>query len=44
MHQPDRLDENGKPVKIDSCYAYAASGALVLRRWPAFHRPAGSDQ
>jgi hypothetical protein len=39
MHEPDRLDANGKPVKIDSCYAYAAQGELVRMRWPQFHRP-----
>jgi hypothetical protein len=43
MHEPDRLDEHGKPVKIDSCYAYAASGDLVQRRWPLFHRPDVTD-
>jgi hypothetical protein len=39
MHEPDRLDADGKPLKIDSCYAYAAEGELVRVRWPAFHRP-----
>lgn len=37
---PDRVDENGKPRQIDGCYAYAADGPLVLKRWPQFHRPA----
>jgi len=36
---PDRLDANGRPVKIDSCWAYAAERDLVRRRWPQFHRP-----
>jgi hypothetical protein len=36
----DATDANGKPLKIDSCYAYGASRELVLQRWPAFHRPA----
>jgi hypothetical protein len=38
--RPDRLDAAGRPTKIDSCYAYAAEGDLVRRRWPEFHRPA----
>jgi hypothetical protein len=37
---PDRLDGSGRPVKIDSCYAYGAGTDVVRRRWPAFHRPA----
>jgi hypothetical protein len=40
MGQPDRLDANGRPVKIDSCWAYAAGRDIVRKRWPAFHRPA----
>jgi Protein of unknown function (DUF2889) len=36
---PDLLKDNGEPRKIDSCYAYAAEGELVLKRWPRFHRP-----
>lgn len=36
----DATDASGKPLKIDSCYAYGASRELVLQRWPAFHRPA----
>jgi len=27
----------GRPVKIDSCYAFASNRELVERRWPAFH-------
>lgn len=37
---PDRLDATGRPVKIDSCYAYGAKRDQVLRRWPEYHRPA----
>jgi len=37
---PDQLDANGRPKKIDSCYAYGAGRDLVRRRWPEFHRPA----
>ena len=32
--QPDRLDKNGRPLKIDSCYAYSSKREVVLRRWP----------
>lgn len=39
---PDRVDASGRPVKIDSCYAYAAERELVRQRWPEFHRPSGS--
>jgi len=39
-----RLDENGRPLKIDSCYAYGAERQLVQKLWPQFHRPAkGQD-
>lgn len=34
------VDAQGRPGKIDSCYAYGASRELVLRYWPEFHRPA----
>ena len=36
---PDRLDDTGRPVKIDSCYGYAETTEVVRRRWPAFYRP-----
>ena len=38
-NQPDELDESGHPLKIDTCYAYAAEGNLVKQRWPNFYRP-----
>jgi Protein of unknown function (DUF2889) len=44
IDEPDRLDADGKPLKIDSCHAYAASGEVVLKRWPAFHRPATEEE
>ena len=37
LARPERVDNAGRPVKIDSCLAYASTGALVARRWPAFH-------
>lgn len=43
MAGPDRLNAEGRPVKIDSCWAYRAQGELVLRRWPEFHRPVVQD-
>ena len=36
--RPEPLDKAGRPVKIDSCYAYRAGGELVLHQWPAWHR------
>jgi hypothetical protein len=37
--KPDVLDANGRPVKINSCYAYGAERELVMKRWPEFYRP-----
>jgi len=39
ISRPARCDENGRPDKIDSCYAYAADGEVVRARWPSFFRP-----
>lgn len=33
------LRPDGVPKKIDSCFAYAADGELVKKRWPEHHRP-----
>ncbi len=41
LSSPDPLDDNGRPKKIDSCYAYRADGAVVMKRWPAFHAGGG---
>ena len=35
--RPDLLDGEGKPVKIDSCFAYASDRDVVKRRWPEFY-------
>lgn len=35
--QPERLDSQGKPVRIDSCYAYGVNRELVLSLWPEHH-------
>jgi hypothetical protein len=34
---PDVLDRHGKPVKIDSCYAYGSGRDVVQKRWPDFY-------
>lgn len=36
--RPTAVDANGKPRKIDSCYAYASDREMVLRRWPAYYQ------
>lgn len=36
LGKPDALDANGRPLKIDSCYAYAQEREVVHRRWPQF--------
>jgi len=41
--RPDPVDANGRPLKIDSCYAYAAEREVVLQRWPQFHVPPVPD-
>jgi hypothetical protein len=41
--QPERVGADGRPLKIDSCYAYGAERELVRLRWPRFHRLADSD-
>ncbi|NDZ11841.1 hypothetical protein C7T35_22435 [Variovorax sp. WS11] len=33
----ERVDANGRPLKIDSCYAYGATRELVRVLWPKFH-------
>jgi hypothetical protein len=38
LARPDVLDKGGRPVKIDSCYAFASHREVVMRRWPQFHR------
>lgn len=35
---------DGRPVNLDSCYAYSTSRQIVMRRWPAFYRPASSGE
>lgn len=40
LARPDALDAKGRPLKIDSCYAYAATREIVRRRWPLHFREA----
>lgn len=42
LARPPRTDAAGRPVKIDSCYAYRADGAIVARLWPEHRRPAST--
>lgn len=44
LHLLDAVDAKGTPVKVDSCYAYAASREIVLQRWPAFHRSPSKEE
>jgi hypothetical protein len=37
MQQPDVLDIEGKPVKVNSCYAYADDRNVVMHKWPSFY-------
>ena len=34
--RPEAVDIQGKPIKIDSCYAYGSTRSLVRRRWPGW--------
>jgi hypothetical protein len=38
LARPDVVDATGKPVKIDSCYAYSGDREIVRTRWPAHYR------
>lgn len=42
--RPERLDAEGRPLKIDSCYAYAAERDLVKMHWPEYHRASTDDE
>lgn len=39
----ERVDANGRPYKIDSCYAYGATRELVRVLWPQFYKKAESQ-
>jgi hypothetical protein len=44
LSRPDKLNAMGRPVKIDSCYAFAANREMVERRWPAYYTGAKADE
>ena len=31
---PEKLDAHGRPLKVDSCYAYASDREVVMKLWP----------
>lgn len=41
---PDVLNSKGRPVKIDSCYAFGRQRELVRKRWPEFYEPIVSQR
>jgi len=40
--RPIKVDANGRPLKVDSCYAYAAKRVVVKQLWPQ-HYTGGQD-
>jgi len=45
LRRPDVMARSGRPVKIDTCYAYASQRAVVRQRWPAFYTgPEGNPE
>lgn len=40
--RPTPVDANGKPRRIDNCYAYASDREIVQRRWPLYYDGAGA--
>jgi Protein of unknown function (DUF2889) len=40
----DRRDPTGRPIKIDSCYAYGAQRQIVRWKWPEYYRPPPPDE
>lgn len=35
--RPTRVDVNGRPLKVDSCYAYAANRHVIKQLWPQYY-------
>lgn len=35
----ERVDSTGRPLKINSCYAYGEERELVREHWPQFYQP-----
>ncbi len=36
--RPLKTDENGRPLKIDSCFAYSENREVVLKLWPQHYK------
>lgn len=36
-NQPERTDANGRPLKLESCYAYGLDREVVMKRYPRFY-------
>ncbi|WP_074171473.1 DUF2889 domain-containing protein [Caballeronia temeraria] len=36
VNDPEPVDEHGRPMKINSCFAYSDAGEIVARRWPQY--------
>ncbi|HBN8522169.1 DUF2889 domain-containing protein [Pseudomonas aeruginosa] len=41
--QATTLGPDGRPLKLDSCYAYGASRELARTRWPEFYQPPAQE-
>lgn len=37
-----KIDDNGRPIRLNSCLAYNESGQLVKSLWPKFYNPKSS--
>jgi hypothetical protein len=35
--RPTALDADGKPLKIESCYAYGTEREVVMKMWPKYY-------
>ncbi|MDO9023459.1 DUF2889 domain-containing protein [Zwartia sp.] len=35
--RPQTLDANGRPTKIDSCFAYASQTEIIAQLWPEYY-------
>ena len=44
LSRPPKLDAQGRPLKIHSCYAYAATREVVQRLWPKFHTSEAAER
>ena len=39
LSEPPAVDADGRPRKVDSCYAYGRSREVVQKIWPKFYEP-----